>query len=279
MESIGVGSYINVPLSRRGDSDLFPLENVMRLEDRVAIVTGAARGIGQSFCLALAREGAKVVAADISSCEETIDLIKDLGGSGVAVQTDVARSGDTQTMARLALNEFGRIDILVNNAAQLPKFTPFEQIDDDDWDRVMAVNVKGMWHCCKAVVPTMREQGKGKIINVSSDTIWMGVPMLLHYVSSKGAILSFGRALARELSGTGINVNTITPGFTRTPGTDQMTDAATIGHIRGQVLDQQIVKRGQEPSDLDGACIFLASDDSDFVSGQVLNVNGGATHH
>ena len=251
----------------------------MRLQDRVAIVTGAARGIGQSFCLALAREGAKVVAADLSRCDETLEMIERAGGSGLAIQTDVVRFAETQSMARRALEEFGRIDILVNNAAQLPKFTPFEQIEEDDWDRIMAVNVKGMWHCCKAVVPSMREQGKGRIINVSSDTIWMGVPMLLHYVSSKGAILSFGRALARELSGTGINVNTITPGFTRTPGTDQMADAATIGHIRGLVLEQQIVKRGEEPSDLDGALIFLASDDSDFVTGQVLNVNGGATHH
>lgn len=251
----------------------------MRLQDRIAIVTGAARGIGQSFCVALAREGAKVVAADVSSCAETLELIERLGGSGVAIQTDVGRCGETQRMAARTLEEFGRIDILVNNAAELPKFTPFEQIEEDDWDRVMTVNVKGMWHCCKAVVPSMRERGKGRIINVSSDTIWMGVPMLLHYVSSKGAILSFGRALARELSSTGINVNTITPGFTRTPGTDQMADAATIGHIRGLVLDQQIIKREEEPSDLNGALIFLASDDSDFVTGQVLNVNGGATHH
>lgn len=251
----------------------------MRLCDRVAIVTGAARGIGQSFCIALAREGAKVVAADINPCDETLAMIEKAGGSAVAVQTDIVQFNETEGMAAKALNEFGRIDILVNNAASLPQFTPFEQIEEAAWDRVMAVNVKGMWHCCKAVMPTMREQGKGRIINVSSDTIWMGVPMLLHYVSSKGAILSFGRALARELSGTGINVNTITPGFTRTAGTDLMADAGTIAHIREVVLEQQIIKRGEEPSDVTGALIFLASDESEFVTGQVINVNGGATHH
>lgn len=116
-------------------------------------------------------------------------MIERSGGFGVAIQTNVGRFGETQSMATRALKEFGRIDILVNNAAELPRFTPFEQIEEDDWDRIMAVNVKGMWHCCKAVVPRMREQGKGRTINISSDTIWMGVPLLLHYVSSKGAIL------------------------------------------------------------------------------------------
>lgn len=206
-------------------------------------------------------------------------MIERSGGCAVAVQTNIVHFTETEKMARRALDEFGRIDILVNNAASLPKFTPFDQIEEDAWDHIMAVNVKGMWHCCKVVMPTMRAQGKGRIINVSSDTIWMGVPMLLHYVSSKGAILSFGRALARELSGTGINVNTITPGFTRTAGTEQMADAGTINHIRGLVLEQQIVKRSEEPSDVDGALLFLASDDSEFITGQVINVNGGATHH
>ena len=251
----------------------------MRLKDRVAIVTGAARGTGQEFCVALSREGDKVVAADILSCEETVAKVLEASGEALAVAADVADPQSTQAMASEALKRFGRIDILVNNAAVLPKFAPFEQIQEDEWDRVMAVNIKGMWLCCKAVVPVMRQQGTGKIINISSDTIWMGVPMLLHYVSSKGAIFAFTRALARELSGTGICVNAITPGFTLTEGVQAMADAETVAHIRALVLEQQIVKRGEEPRDLTGALVFLASADSDFISGQTVNVNGGVTHH
>jgi len=251
----------------------------MRLKDRVAIVTGAARGIGQAYCLALAREGAKVVAADILSCAETVAKVQDAGGEVLGVTADVASAPSTQTMASQALERFGRIDVLVNNAAVLPKFSPFEQIQEAEWDRVMAVNIKGMWLCCKAVIPIMRQQGKGKIINISSDTIWGGTPMLLHYVASKGAVFAFTRALARELSGTGININAITPGYTLTEGVQAVADAETVAHIRALVLEQQIIKRSEEPTDLAGTVVFLASEDSDFITGQTINVNGGATHH
>jgi NAD(P)-dependent dehydrogenase (short-subunit alcohol dehydrogenase family) len=253
----------------------------MRLKDRVAIVTGAARGIGQAYGLALAREGAKVVAADILSCGETIAKVQEVGGEALAITVDVADAQSTQAMAVQTVLRFGRIDILVNNAAFYGglKLTPFEQILEDEWDRVMAVNVKGIWLCCKAVIPTMKEQGKGKIINISSDTIWMGVPLFLHYVASKGAVFALTRALARELSGTGINVNTITPGYTRTEAAQGLADPETVAHIREWVLDQQIIKRNEEPSDLTGTLVFLASEDSDFITGQTINVNGGATHH
>jgi 3-oxoacyl-[acyl-carrier protein] reductase len=253
----------------------------MRLKDRVAIVTGAARGIGQAYCLALAREGAKVIAADILSCAETVATVQEAGGEAVGVAVDVADVQSTQAMADQTVQRFGRIDILVNNAAIYGglKLTPFEHIPEAEWDRVMAVNVKGIWLCSKAVVPTMKQQGKGKIINISSDTIWMGVPLFLHYVASKGAVFALTRALARELAGSGINVNTITPGYTRTEAAQGIADPETVARLREWVVDQQIIKRSAEASDLTGTVVFLASEDSDFITGQTINVNGGATHH
>ncbi|WP_080059215.1 SDR family NAD(P)-dependent oxidoreductase [Spirosoma aerolatum] len=251
----------------------------MRLKNQVAIVTGAARGIGQQYCLALAGEGAQLVAIDILSCADTLTKVQQAGGQALEIVTDVTLPQQVEAMVAQVLQRYGRIDILINNAALIPPLTPFDQVSEASWDRGMATNVKGMWLCSKAVIPSMRQQGNGKIINISSDTVWAGTPMLLPYVTSKGAILAFTRALARELSGSGIHVNCVTPGLTVTEGVQQMADPETVSSIQQLVLDGQIIKRRQKPDDVAGVIVFLASDESDFVTGQTINVDGGFTHH
>jgi NAD(P)-dependent dehydrogenase (short-subunit alcohol dehydrogenase family) len=251
----------------------------MRLKDRVAIVTGAARGLGQAYCLALAREGAKIVAVDILPCTATAAKVQEAGGEVLMLTADVTNAARTQAVADQTVQRFGRIDILVNNAGLLVKHSAFDQIPEAEWDRVMAVNIKGTWQCCKAVVPVMRQQAKGKIINAASDTLWKGAPFILHYVTSKGAVFAFTRALARELSGTGINVNAITPGFTLTEGTQALGDAEAVALIQARVMEQRIIKRTAELADVVGTVVFLASDESDFITGQTINVDGGETHH
>ena len=252
----------------------------MRLQNKVAIVTGGGVGIGKAYAQGLAQEGAKVVVADIQEAEaqKVAADIKKAGDEAIAVPVDVTSVEKTQAMAQAALQAYGRIDILVNNAglySALKKKT-FMEIDPDEWDRVMAVNVKGLFLCVKAVYPAMKQQGKGKIINISSGTALSGSPLFLHYVSSKAGVLGFTRALAREVGDDNICVNSIMPGLT-VSGSNQegvMTPE--------QVADRRkrrCFQRDQYPQDLVGTVIFLASDDSDFMTGQSISVDGGMNMH
>ncbi len=251
------------------------------LQDRVAIVTGGARGIGRAYCTGLGRAGAKVVVADILDTSETVAQVKAAGGEAIGVSVDVAHFASVRDMVDRALAAFHKIDILVNNAALMAnlKIGPFHQIAEDEWDRVMAVNVKGIWHCIKAVVPPMQQQRYGKIINISSTTVLMGVPGLLHYVASKGAVFAMSRALARELGPLGIRINTVMPGLTQSEAIQEMKGASPVlSDMSKQLAAQAALGREQYPEDLVGTVLFLASAESDFITGQNITVDGGVAH-
>jgi len=252
----------------------------MRLQNKVAIVTGGGVGIGKAYAQGLAQEGAKVVVADIQEAEaqKVAADIKKAGDEAIAVPVDVTSVEKTQAMAQAALQAYGRIDILVNNAglySALKKKT-FMEIDPDEWDRVMAVNVKGLFLCVKAVYPAMKQQGKGKIINISSGTALSGSPLFLHYVSSKAGVLGFTRALAREVGDDNICVNSIMPGLTIS-GSNQ--EGVMTPEQLADRRKRRCFQRDQYPQDLVGTVIFLASDDSDFMTGQSISVDGGMNMH
>lgn len=249
-----------------------------RLANKVAIVTGGARGLGKLFSLTMAEEGAKVVIVDIleKEVQETAQKIKAKGGSVISLKVDVTSEEETAMMAEETIKEFGRIDILVNNAAMFYGLgrRPFWEIPASAWDQLMAVNLKGPFLCSKAVVSHMKKQNKGKIINLSSETAFTGSKGFLHYVTSKGGIISFTRVLAAELGEFGICVNAIAPGLTRTEA------AGTIsGDFKKYDVSLTPLGRLEQPEDLVGAMIFLASDESDFVTGQTLVVDGGRYMH
>ncbi len=246
--------------------------------DRVAIVTGAARGIGRRIAERYAFEGATVVLADIlgEQAEAVAGLIEDRGGAALSIETDVSDSSSVEAMAAEVRRTLGSVDVLVNNAAMVSELRrgPFDEIPESEWDRVMEVNLKGMWLMAKAVVGDMRSGGYGKIINISSDLVLSGVPGLLHYVSSKGAVWSFTRALAHELGADGIMVNAVAPGYTETRAASRLGGDASRRSIARRALP-----RVQTPEDLTGTMVYLASSDSDFVTGQLLVVNGGYVLH
>jgi 3-oxoacyl-[acyl-carrier protein] reductase len=251
---------------------------VGRLAGKVAVVTGGARGLGKTFCSALAEAEAKVVVADImeDGARQTSEEIMARGGTSIALGVDVTSQQDTLRMVEETLKAFGRIDILVNNAALIYGITrkPFVEIPLEEWDRIMTVNLKGPFLCCRAVFPQMERQGKGKIINISSETAFTGSRYFVHYVTSKGGIISFTRALAAELGQYKICVNAVAPGFTDNEAARSVTD-----DISKYDVGLTPLKRLEQPADLVGAVLFLASDESDFITGQTLVVNGGRYMH
>jgi 3-oxoacyl-[acyl-carrier protein] reductase len=250
----------------------------MSLKDKVAIITGGGHGIGAAYCRAFAAEGAAVVVAEIDApaAARVAAELQAKGHRALAVPTDVADDRSTREMAARVLDAFARIDVLLNNAAVFHTIpisrVGIEEISPEEWDRVLAVNLKGLFHCCRAVLPSMRRQAKGKIINISSGAALSGSATRIHYVTSKAGVIGFTRCLAREVGQWGICVNAIAPGSTLS----EEDPTPEIVRFREERVKDRAIPRIQRPEDLVGAAIFLASDGSDFVTGQTLVVDGGA---
>ena len=250
-----------------------------RLDGRVAIVTGAAQGIGAAYAKRFAGEGAKVAICDVLDCTNVVNTIAQSGGEAFGMEVDVSDEAQVGALVAKTVETFGRVDVMVPNAAIFAALNrrSFLEIGVEEWDRVMAVNVRGVFVCIKAVVPQMKEQGYGKIVNISSATVQAGVPWFLHYVSSKGAVDAMTRAAARELGDFGIRVNSIAPGFTMSEQIESQRDALQFNldmNLAGRAF-----KREEMPEDLMGTMVFLASAESDFMTGQTVVVDGGLVMH
>jgi NAD(P)-dependent dehydrogenase (short-subunit alcohol dehydrogenase family) len=236
-----------------------------RLEDRVAIVTGGATGIGKAIATRLAQDGARVVVADLQ--ESAVGALN--------LQVDVSREDQVNRMAAETMKALGRIDILVNNAAIFStlELRPFESIPVEEFRKVMEVNIMGVWLCCRACVPHMRKGGYGRIVNLASGAPLKGVPHFLHYISSKGAVIAMTRGLAREVGNDGITVNSLAPGFTLSENVAKDEHHRRVGEI---TKASRAIARDERPEDLVGTVSFLASDDAAFITGQTLVVDGGS---
>jgi NAD(P)-dependent dehydrogenase (short-subunit alcohol dehydrogenase family) len=245
------------------------------LDGKVAVVTGAARGIGNAIARGLADAGARVVVADLQHAREAAAAFPD----GLGLEVDVADEAAVGRMVDETVERCGGVDILVNNAGLYASLAmrPFTEIPLDEWRQVMDVNVASMFLTCRAVVPRMRERGGGKIVNISSGTPFRGVPFLLHYVTSKGAIVAFTRALAKELGKDGIHVNCVAPGFTITAGVEEHPEV--IEALRDVSVSARTIQRDQLPEDVVGAVVFLCTPGADFVTGQTMVIDGGQTFH
>ena len=245
------------------------------LEGKVAIVTGAAKGIGAAIADGLDAEGARIVVADLQGAQEAAERYPD----GLGLTVDVSSEEDVERMAGETVEQAGGVDILVNNAGLYASLAmrSFEQIPLEEWRQVMDVNVASMFLTCRAVVPCMRERGGGRIVNISSGTPFRGVPFLLHYVTSKGAIVTFTRALAKELGGDEILVNCIAPGFTMSAGVEEHPEV--VEALRDVSVSARTLKRDQMPEDVVGAVVFLCGPGATFVTGQTMVIDGGQYFH
>lgn len=251
----------------------------MRLNGKVAIVTGGAMGIGYAICESLAAQGASIVIADLKGAQAAADKLTQAGHKAIGVTADVSSEQDTAAMAAAALEAFGQIDVLVNNAAiySTLQIKPFEELTVADWKKMFDVNVIGQFLCCRAVLPAFRQQGGGRIINISSAVAFKGNPGMLHYVASKGAIVSMTRTLATELGEHNILVNSVGPGFTLSDGVHQNPELAS--KVSGFSVRSRALKRDMVPADVVGAVSFFAGPDAGFITGQTLIVDGGAYYH
>jgi 3-oxoacyl-[acyl-carrier protein] reductase len=256
--------------------------SIVDLVGRVAVVTGAAQGIGRAYAKAFASEGTIAIVADLNAAgaRAVAEEISTQGGQALPVEVDISDPASVEAMAATVLDRFGRLDVLVNNAAlymrNLPPATelikrPFDEIPLHEWERLLQINVTGPFLCARAVVPAMRRMKWGRIINISSSTVLLGLPGYLHYVTSKSAIIGFTRSLARELGTDGITVNTVIPGLIKTEVDNPTTSI-------DRVVSMQCIPRPGVPEDLTGTVLFLASDASRFITGQSINVDGGSAH-
>jgi NAD(P)-dependent dehydrogenase (short-subunit alcohol dehydrogenase family) len=246
------------------------------LDGKVALVTGSSQGIGATLALALAAEGAKLVVSDIQDCSDTAKQIKDRRGEAIAVPADVTNNKSLIELVATAEAALGPVAILINNAGLFGtlELKPLMQITEDEWDAVFRVNARGVFQATKAVIPSMKRAGGGSIINISSGTILRGAPMLLHYVSSKGAVFAMTRSMATELAVDNIRVNSIIAGFTASRSV--LNHPTMMEKIRPHTLNARMIKRDMIPDDLCGTAVFLASNASAFITGQAINVDGGA---
>jgi NAD(P)-dependent dehydrogenase (short-subunit alcohol dehydrogenase family) len=245
------------------------------LDGKVAVVTGAAQGIGRAIADGLAADGARIVVADLRGAEEAAAAFP----GGVGIECDVSSEDDVRRLVDETVARCGGVDVLVNNAGLYAslEMRPFDQIPLEEWRQVMDVNVASLFLMCRAVVPVMRERGGGKIVNISSGTPFRGVPFLLHYVTSKGAIVTFTRALAKELGRDNVLVNCVAPGFTMTTGVEEHPEV--IEALRDVSVAARTLQRDQVPEDVVGAVVFLCGPGSDFVTGQTIVIDGGQYFH